>query len=186
MAIIDELTDLKSATLNSIAQAADTSELEAVRVSVLGKKGTLTAYLRGMGQLAPEDRATVGKTANEVRNAVESALEARKAELASAELVAKMDAEAVDITLPGRVQQMGTRHLISGIIDEISDIFLGMGYSVARGPEVETDYYNFAPRPPACRCTPWKSRSRRFISSRRARCIAAMWRTPAIFRSFIR
>lgn len=143
MAIIDELIDLKSATLNSIAQAADTSELEAVRVSVLGKKGTLTAYLRGMGQLAPEDRATVGKTANEVRNAVESALEARKAELASAELLAKMDAEAVDITLPGRVQQMGTRHLISGIIDEISDIFLGMGYSVARGPEVETDYYNF-------------------------------------------
>ena len=127
MAIIDELIDLKSATLNSIAQAADTSELEAVRVSVLGKKGTLTAYLRGMGQLAPEDRATVGKTANEVRNAVESALEARKAELASAELLAKMDAEAVDITLPGRVQQMGTRHLISGIIDEISDIFLGMG-----------------------------------------------------------
>lgn len=143
MAIIDELTDLKSATLNSIAQAADTSELEAVRVSVLGKKGTLTAYLRGMGQLAPEDRATVGKTANEVRNAVESALEARKAELASAELVAKMDAEAVDITLPGRVQQMGTRHLINRITDEIAEVFLGIGYSVATGPEVETDYYNF-------------------------------------------
>ncbi|MDO5042297.1 MAG: phenylalanine--tRNA ligase subunit alpha, partial [Slackia sp.] len=120
MAIIDELIDLKSATLNSIAQAADTSELEAVRVGVLGKKGTLTGYLRGMGQLAPEERATVGKTANEVRNAVEAALEARKAELSRAELLAKMDAEAVDITLPGRVQQMGTRHLISGIIDEIS------------------------------------------------------------------
>ena len=143
MAIIDELISLQAETLDRVAAAADTTELESVRVGVLGKKGTLTGYLRGMGQLAPEDRASVGKTANEVRNAVETALEARKAELARAELAAKMDAEAVDVTLPGRVQQMGTRHLINAITDEISEVFLGLGYTVFHGPEVETDYYNF-------------------------------------------
>lgn len=143
MAVVDELLELQSATLHDIAEAADTAALDNVRVGVLGKKGTLTGYLRSMGQLPKEERAAVGKTANEVRNAVETALEARKQELGQAELMAKINAEAVDITLPGRVQQMGTRHLISGIIDEISDIFLGMGYSVASGPEVETDYYNF-------------------------------------------
>ncbi len=143
MAIIDELISLQAETLDRVAAAADTTELESVRVGVLGKKGTLTGYLRGMGQLAPEDRASVGKTANEVRNAVETALDARKAELARAELAAKMDAEAVDVTLPGRVQQMGTRHLINAITDEISEVFLGLGYTVLHGPEVETDYYNF-------------------------------------------
>ena len=143
MAIVDELSALRTSTLAAIEQAADTSALEEVRVAVLGKAGTLTGYLRGMGQLPKEERAEVGKTANIVRNAVESALANRKEALAKAELLAKMDAEAVDITLPGRGQQVGTRHLISGIIDEISDIFLGMGYSVASGTEAETDYYNF-------------------------------------------
>jgi phenylalanyl-tRNA synthetase alpha chain len=96
-----------------------------------------------MGQLPPEQRALVGKTANEVRAQVEGALEARKAELAAFELEARISAAAVDVTLPGRSQQMGTRHLISRITDEIAEIFLGLGYSVATGPEVETDYYNF-------------------------------------------
>ena len=143
MAIVDELNELNAQALRDIESAADTAALEEVRVAVLGKKGTLTGYLRGMGQLPKEERAEVGKTANIVRNAVESALANRKEALAKAELLAKMDAEAVDITLPGRGQQVGTRHLISGIIDEISDIFLGMGYSIADGPEVEYDYYNF-------------------------------------------
>ena len=143
MAIVDELNALQSETLAHIEAAADSAALETVRVAVLGKKGSLTGYLRGMGQLPQEERATVGKTVNEVRSAVESALEARKAVLASAELEAKMDADAVDVTLPGRSQQMGTRHLINRITDEIADIFLGMGYSVASGHEVETDYYNF-------------------------------------------
>lgn len=143
MAIIEELGALRESTLAAIAQAADTSELDAVRVGVVGKSGTLTAYLRNMGQVPKEERAQVGKTVNSVRDEVDAALEARKAELSRAELEAAIDAAAVDVTLPGRVQQMGTRHLISGIIDEVAEIFLGLGYSVARGPEVETDYYNF-------------------------------------------
>ena len=143
MAIIEELESLRESTLEAIAQAADTGALDQVRVGVLGKSGTLTGYLRQMGKIPQEERAVVGKTANEVRGVVEAALEARKAELASAELAAAIDAAAVDVTLPGRAQQMGTRHLINGMIDEISEIFRGLGYTVAEGPEVETDYYNF-------------------------------------------
>ena len=143
MAIVDELEELRASTLDAIAQAKETSSLEQVRVSVLGKSGTLTGYLRGMGQVPKDMRAQVGKTVNDVRENVEEALAARKAELAAAELEAKIDAAAVDISLPGRAQQIGTRHLINAIIDEVSEIFLGLGYTVAHGPEVETDYYNF-------------------------------------------
>lgn len=143
MAIVDELEILRQQTLDAISQAHETSALEQVRVSVLGKAGSLTGYLRGMGQVAKEERAAVGKTVNEVRNIIEEALAARKAELAAAELAAKIDAGAVDITLPGRAQQRGTRHLINRITDEVCEIFLGLGYTVAQGPEVETCYYNF-------------------------------------------
>ncbi|MDD6650981.1 MAG: phenylalanine--tRNA ligase subunit alpha [Eggerthellales bacterium] len=143
MSIQDELVELRSATLQAISQAADSEGLEQVRIGVLGKNGQLTGYLRSMGSIPKEDRAEVGKTLNVIKQEVESALESRKATLAASELEAKMQAGAVDITLPGRAQQMGTRHLISGIIDEISEIFHGIGYTVESGTEVETDYYNF-------------------------------------------
>ena len=143
MALVDELSQLKDETLAAIAAAGDTSALEQVRVGVLGKKGSLTGYLRSMGQVPKEERAAVGKAVNEVRVAVEQALEAGKASLEQAELSARMSAEAVDVTLPGRAQQIGSRHLITSIIEEVSEIFLGMGYSVVTGPEAETDYYNF-------------------------------------------
>ena len=143
MAIVDELAALRESTLAAISAAADTSALDEVRVAVLGKAGTLTGYLRSMGQVAKEERAAVGKTVNEVRNVVEAALEDRKRALEAQELEAAITAAAVDVTLPGRSQQVGTRHLINRITDEISEIFLGLGYTVAQGPEVETDYYNF-------------------------------------------
>ena len=143
MTLVDELSQLKDETLAAIAAAGDTSALEQVRVGVLGKKGSLTGYLRSMGQVPKEERAAVGKAVNEVRVAVEQALEAGKASLEQAELSARMSAAAVDVTLPGRAQQIGSRHLITSIIEEVSEIFLGMGYSVVTGPEAETDYYNF-------------------------------------------
>lgn len=143
MAITEELQVLRESTLADIAAADTSAALEAVRVAVLGKSGTLTGYLRSMGSVPKDERAAVGKAVNEARVAVEEALSTRKAALDAAELEAAIDAAAVDVTLPGRAQQMGTRHLINGIIDEVSDIFLGLGYSVATGPEVETDYYNF-------------------------------------------
>lgn len=143
MAIVEDLAALKSETLAAIEEASDSAQLEQVRVAVLGKAGTLTAHLRSMGQVPKEERAEVGKTLNEVRVELEEALGARKAALSSAELAAAIDAAAVDVTLPGRAQQMGTRHLINRIAEEMSDIFFGLGYTVATGPEVETDYYNF-------------------------------------------
>lgn len=143
MAIVEELAQLQTDTLNSIAQAGDTSVLEEVRVAVLGKSGTLTGYLRNMGSVPQEEKAAVGKAVNSARSVIEEALESRKAELAAAELAASIEADAVDVTLPGRVQQLGTRHLINKVSEEICDVFLGLGYTVATGPEVETDYYNF-------------------------------------------
>lgn len=143
MAIIDELNELSAKTLASITAAPDTQALEDVRVGVLGKSGSLTTYLRNMSQVPPEERATVGKAVNEARAQIEEALAERREVLAAAELQATMDAAAVDVTLPGRVQQLGTRHLINRVTEEICDVFLGLGYTVATGPEVETDYYNF-------------------------------------------
>ena len=143
MAIVEDVAALREQTLAAIAQAGDTAALDQVRVAVLGKSGTLTGYLRSMGQVPKEERAQVGTAVNEVRVEVEAALAERKMALEAAELAAAIDAAAVDVTLPGRAQQIGTRHLIKGIIDEISEIFLGLGYSVAQGPEVETCYYNF-------------------------------------------
>ena len=143
MAITDELAALRERTLAAIEEAGDTAALDEVRVAVVGKSGSLTGYLRNMGQVAKEQRAEVGKAVNEARKVVEEALEERKRTLAAAELEASIDAAAVDITLPGRVQQLGTRHLINRVSEEICDVFLGLGYTVAEGPEVETDYYNF-------------------------------------------
>ena len=143
MAIVDEVRQVGAEALAQIEAAADTAALDAVRVAVVGKSGTLTGYLRSMGQVPAEERAEVGKTVNAVREEVEAALEARKATLAGAELAAKIEADALDITLPGRAQQVGTRHLISRITDEIAEIFLGIGYTVVSGTEIETDYYNF-------------------------------------------
>lgn len=143
MSVIEELSTLRDETLAAIAAAENTAELDKVRVAVLGKSGTLTGYLRSMGKLPKEERAVVGKTVNETRAIVERALEERKSALAASELMAAIDAAAVDVTLPGRSQQMGTRHLINKISDEMCDFFAGLGYSVISGPEVETDWYNF-------------------------------------------
>ena len=143
MALKDDLEALRARTLSAIEEAADSKALDEVRVAVLGKKGTLTGVLRGMRDVAPEDRPTVGKLSNDVRSAVEEALENRKRELAARELEARMSAGAVDVTLPGRAHPQGTQHLITRIIEECSDIFAGLGYTIEPGREVETDWYNF-------------------------------------------
>lgn len=143
MSVVEEIQALRTETMDAIAGAADSDALNDIRIKVVGKSGTLTAYLRSMGQIPADQRAEVGKTVNAARNEIEEALESKKAELKTAELEASMEAGAVDITLPGRAQQMGTRHLITRITEEVAEIFLGIGYSVAHGPEVETDFYNF-------------------------------------------
>jgi phenylalanyl-tRNA synthetase alpha chain len=143
MGITEELHDLRDRGLSAVAGADDLASLDAVRVELLGKKGSLTAILRGLGTLSAEERPAVGKVSNEVRTELESALQARHDELASSAMEARIGAEAVDVTLPGRARPVGHRHLIEQIKAEVIGVFLGLGYRVAEGPEVELDYYNF-------------------------------------------
>ena len=139
MSVFDDLQGIAERALASVEAAGDLKALDEVRVAVAGKKGELTAVLKSMGKLSPE----VGKLANEVRDRFEVALEARKATLAAAELEARMAAEAVDVTLPGRAMPQGHEHIISSIIEEMEDFFAAIGYTVEDGPRIETEYFNF-------------------------------------------
>lgn len=143
MALSDELHALREDVLKKVEDAKTSENLEDVRVSVLGKAGSLTAYLRGMSKIAKEDRAEVGKIVNGVRSQLEEHIDKKREELKKAELSARIASSSVDVTAPGRGRVCGHQHLISNIIDECTDIFLGLGFSVKRGREVETDYYNF-------------------------------------------
>ena len=138
MSLTDDLRLIGEQAQEMIAGVASLEELDAIRVAVMGKKGSLTAAMKGMGKLAPEERPQVGKLANEVRARVEAELEARKAELSAIAMQARFAKDAVDVTLPGRGLSLGTQHLISQIREEIEDIFCGLGYIVADGPYVET------------------------------------------------
>ncbi|PKQ37507.1 MAG: phenylalanine--tRNA ligase subunit alpha [Actinobacteria bacterium HGW-Actinobacteria-1] len=143
MSIVDELRALEVEALGAIGSVSDLPALEDVRIAFLGKKGSLTAVLRGLGSLPADERPAVGKVSNEVREALERALEARKEELAGAAMADRFIAEAVDVTLPGRLRLPGKRHLINQTVDDIVKVFLGLGYKIAEGPEAELDYYNF-------------------------------------------
>lgn len=117
--------------------------LDAVRVKYLGKKGELTAILKGMGALTPEERKAVGQAANDARAVIEAALGKKLSDLKDAQLNAKLSDEVLDVTMPGSHAPLGKRHPLNLVLDEIKEIFLGMGFDVVEGPEVETDYYNF-------------------------------------------
>jgi phenylalanyl-tRNA synthetase alpha chain len=118
-------------------------ELDALRIETLGKKSPFIAFMRSLGTIDADIRPVVGAQANEVRKALEEWIEDRKAELSRVDLEARIDAGKLDITLPGRARPIGSQHLITRIRDEIIDVFIGLGYSVAEGPEVELDFFNF-------------------------------------------
>ena len=143
MSINEDLEKLRSDVASSILDAKNSEALEKIRVATLGKSGTLTSYLRNMSNVAKEERAEVGKLVNSVRQFVEGEFDAKFSELKDMELASKIQSDSIDITLPGRRNSLGSRHLITQIIDEITDIFLGLGYTVKLGREVENDYYNF-------------------------------------------
>lgn len=126
-----------------LLDAAGLPELDLVRVKYLGKKGELTAILKGMGALSPEERKEVGQAANEARAVIEAALNQKLSELKEAELNTRLAAEEIDVTMPGSHSPIGKRHPINKVIDDIKEIFMGMGFDVVEGPEVEKDYYNF-------------------------------------------
>ncbi len=119
------------------------NDLDKFRVKYLGKKGELTLVLRGMGRLSPEERPVIGKLANEVRTSIEDNIENRMKQLAREEQVQRLEKEVIDISMPGKRKNLGTKHPLSIVVDEIKEVFIGMGYKIAEGPEVELDYYNF-------------------------------------------
>ena len=143
MSLIQDLERLQADGLDAIARAEGVTALETVRVALLGKKGSLTSILRGLGSLSTQERPAAGKVSNDVRAALEEALASRQALLAGAELDRRIAAERTDVTLPGRRRAPGHEHLIEHVVREIVGIFVGIGYRVAEGPEVELDYYNF-------------------------------------------
>ena len=140
----ETLNKIKVEALSLIASPeTDDAALEALRIKYLGKKGELTAVLRGMGQLSPEERPVVGQIANEVRAAIEEALTEKKTALKASALDAQLKAEKLDVTVDGKKAKVGHRHPLTLVQRDLENIFIGMGFSIAEGPEVEYDYYNF-------------------------------------------
>ena len=139
----EQLSQILSAALAEVEHASSKAELEAARVKYLGKKGELTAILRGMGKLSAEERPVIGQLANEVRAKIEEAIEREQAELAQRLIAHKLQTETIDVTLPGQKLPLAKRHPLNTVLYELYDIFTGMGFSIAEGPEVELDYYHF-------------------------------------------
>ena len=139
----EQLATIRSEALAAFAQAGSSAELDALRVKYLGKKGELTAVLKQMGKLSAEERPAMGQLANEVRAALEAELEAKGRELEAKALEARLEAEALDVTVPGKPVTMGHRHPMYIALDELKDIFIGMGFTVLDGPEVELAELNF-------------------------------------------
>ena len=137
------LKELQAEALLKVEQAEDLKALNDIRVAYLGKKGPITEVLRGMGKLSAEERPVIGQLANDVRAAIQEKLEEKQERFEKAEVEKKLAAEKVDVTLPGRPVRAGNHHPLTAVIEEIEDLFIGMGYQIAEGPEVEKDYYNF-------------------------------------------
>ncbi len=138
-----ELEAIRQRAEQELEEAKGQQELESLRVKYLGKKGELTAILKKMGGLSPEERPVIGQLANQVRAFIEEDLAKRAAELKEAALARRLKEEALDVTMPGVRRPLGAKHPLSIVLDEIKEIFIGMGFDIVDGPEVETDYYNF-------------------------------------------
>ena len=134
---------LRDSSIKAILEADDIELLESLRVKYLGKKGELTGILRQMGKLSAEERPVMGQLANQLRGDIEAAIEQRKAELGSKLMELKLERETVDVTLPGEVGTLGHKHPMYNVLDQIKDIFIGMGFEILDGPEVEKAEYNF-------------------------------------------
>ncbi len=139
----EQLEQIRLAAKAALAGAEDPKVLEDLRVRYLGKKGELTAILKQMGSLSAEERPIVGQLANQIRAEIESGIKEADAQIKARALERKLASETIDVTLPGTACPTGKEHPLSLVLNEVEDIFVGMGFSIAEGPEVETDYYNF-------------------------------------------
>lgn len=143
MSLQDKIAELRTVALAKLAEIADEKTLNDLRVAVLGKKGELTDILKGMKDLTNEERPKIGALANELRDEITGLLESKKTVIEAAIITQKLANESLDVTLPGKKVAKGNRHILTQTTEEIEDIFLGMGYKIVDGYEVETDYYNF-------------------------------------------
>lgn len=141
--MLTRLTRLAEEAREAIGAAADLARLRELRVRYLGKKGAITALLRGMGQLPPDQRPVMGRKANALRDQLEELFLRKEASLKGAEAGQRWERERIDVTLPGSPVSLGRKHPLTLVLDEIKEIFIGLGFQVARGPEIESDYYNF-------------------------------------------
>ena len=139
----EKLAQIRAEALDAIAHVDDAAALDALRVKYLGKKGELTAVLKMMGGLSAEERPVMGQLANEVRGALTDAIANRSKEIEVIALERRLAEEKIDVTIPGASREQGHKHPITLIMDEVKDIFIGMGFTVAEGPEVELAAYNF-------------------------------------------
>lgn len=138
-----QLEEIRKSAHEMLAAASSPAELEALRVKFLGKKGELTAILKQMGKLSAQERPVIGQLANDVRSFIEKEISDRSEQLKAIEVKERLEKEKLDVTMPGKHHILGQKHPLSIVLDELKEIFLGMGFSIATGPEVETDYYNF-------------------------------------------
>ena len=139
----EKLSQIRLAANEYIQKCESLNEIEDIRIKFLGKKGELTSVLRGMGALSAEERPIVGALANEVRTDIENSIAAKKTALETAAAQIKLKAEKIDVTMPAKDILLGKKHPLTQVLDEIKDIFIGMGFQIATGPEVEYDHYNF-------------------------------------------
>jgi phenylalanyl-tRNA synthetase alpha chain len=139
----EKLEEIKRKAEQELLKIDVIGELENFRVKILGKKGELTSILREMGSLNAEERPVVGQLANDVRQFIESQLELAKEKLTDKERQVRFEKETLDVTIKGKQKKLGHQHPLSIVLDEMIDIFIGMGYEIAEGPEIELDYYNF-------------------------------------------
>ena len=139
----EALEQIRTAALDAIAQAENSRAVDDIKVKFLGKKGELTSILKQMGKLSAEERPVIGQLANQIRGELEQAIAAAQQQLKEKQLQAQIKAETLDVTMPGKKFDLGKKHPLTLVMDEIKEIFLGMGFDVVDGPEVELDYYNF-------------------------------------------
>ena len=138
-----QLDAISQEAQEAIAATETLDQLEQLRVKYLGKKGPIPQVLGGMGKLDPAERPRIGARANEVKEAIQGDLDRKRTALQTAQIQARLESEAIDVTMPGVFRPQGRVHPLNGTIDQVLDILVGMGYTVAEGPEMETDYYNF-------------------------------------------
>ena len=139
----EQLNKIRQTAEEQVAVVTELSALEELRIKYLEKKGELAAVLKGIGGLTPEERPVIGQLANGVRSFIENALKTKKARF-EAELEAKkLAGETIDVTMPGKATALGKKHPLTAVLDDLKNIFIGMGFSIVEGPEVELDYYNF-------------------------------------------